>query len=1228
MRVMARFLTTLLLVISLSILTHTAAAQSLYAAIHGTVTDTSGAVIPNATVTVVNTSTGITTAAATDGKGYFTLPQLQVGGPYSVTIAATGFKEFTNSGFTLNVNDNRDVDAKLNVGSGTTTVQVSSTSNQVETADTQLKQIVTSEQLEQIPLLGRDPAGLQKLNPGVVESSDRFGNFSTNGSQTPQNSFMLDGVDINDGPLQNEGIQINPDALQEENIIASTMNPEFARNSGATINQIIKNGTNAFHGNAFEYYRDSFLNGTPYFATSKPQFHQNLYGGTLGGPVFRNKLFFFLGYQGFRNRTGASTSSPTLLGENYTGTFSDDQNYANGTANNVPTTYTNADGTTTTYSDALTRNPLPFAVGSCPAGETWAACFNNGGSGPASIVVGNNLWNSVSANTTTKYIPQPNYLGSYYNFNTTDSAAQDQGIIRVDYTPTSRDTIWASTIFQSSPSVDTLSFGGGSFPGFGANEAEHFKIFSGSYTHTFNASTLNELRLGYYRFNFAALEPVTPALPSTYGFTGIVPQNTSAPGFPYLSIGSFAVGNSYEGPQPRLDSNLTYADNFTKILGTHTLKLGASYEQFRVDNPFAYLNNGYYYFAGGTGGNGLYSSGDPVLDFELGIPDGYEQTSNGNIDALAAETYAYAQDSWKASPNLTVNYGVSWDVEYPNKNDQFGGLGINCWSLSSAESKIFPGAPPGLGFPGDTGCNRAGGPTTHYNRFGPRVGFAWSPSSGPSQLIGTPGSHQFSVRAGYGIYYNRDQEEQSLQNLEDPPFLLFSNGALDAGGSPSFAAPYNDVTGSAATSLPNKFPFTIPTAGTTIAWASLYNSLGLATFDPKQYTVPYVQNFNLNIQRELPSNMLLQVGYVGSLGHRLASWYEGDPITPAGHAACLAGSVPAGYPDAYNCNTGLAGSIHQYFPQYTADPVLAPGNPAGLPNGTPWYRSVARQTTENASSYNSLQISLIKAQTHGLSATFSYTYSHALDNGSNYESATGTQQQGSGHSQIYTPGFTYLNYGDSDFDARQRFVTSYIYNVPVFASIRNNLLLREALSGWEIAGVTALQSGFPIGISEGQSRSLWCDGGSYFGCGDTPVTSSFSIKKENPRKIQTLTYPDGSTQTGNFYFSPSTFSDEPIGTFGNVKRNSLIHGPGFNYTNLQVSKNFHISSAHEERFVQLRIEAANAFNHANFAAPGGNFTTKSTFGVINSVLDNANSADPNQDPEPARVFQLVGKFYF
>lgn len=1194
-------------------------AQNLYAAIHGTVTDASGAVVPNASVTVVNTSTNITTKASTDARGYFTVPQLQVGGPYKVTISASGFQTFTATGMNLSVNDNRDVSAKLQVGSSNTTVEVSASSLQVETADTQLKQVMTATQLEQIPLAGRDPQGLQKLQPGVVEASDRFGAFSSDGSQTPQNSYLLNGVDINDGPLQDEGFRVNPDALQEESVIVSTLNPEYARNSGATLNQVVKAGTNHFHGNVFEFYRDTFLNSTPYFAQTVPQFHQNLYGATLGGPVLRNKFFFFLAYQGLRNRTGGANASSTLSTADFNGDFTGDFNYATG----------GLDGT------GLTENNLPFDIpgpdGMCTPEQTWNQCFGFDGSGAAAtspsghaiyglpVMIDPSAWNPVAAAATAKYIPHPNQgtdgLNAAYFFNTANTDAEDQGIIRLDYTPTSHDTVWGSVIFQSSPSFDTLSFGGGSFPGFAMVNAEHIKIFSGAYTHTFNATTLNELRAGYYRLNFASVEPANPIEPSAAGFTGIVTQGNVTPGYPYLSIGSFALGNSYEGPQPRLDSNLSFADNFTKIVGSHSLKFGVSFEQFRVSNPFAYLNNGYYYWGGGS----LYSSGDPYLDFEMGIPDGYEQTSNGDINAMSTEKYAYAQDSWKVSPDVTLNYGVGWDVEAPTTNAQFDGLGMNCWSNSTVESKVYPGAPPGLAFPGDAGCNRAGGPTTHYNRFGPRVGFAWSPSSGPSKIIGEAGTHSFSLRGGFGVYYNRDQEEQSLQNLEDPPFLLISQGVADVGGTPSLADPWSDVAG--AGSIPSKFPYAVPTPGdTNIDWQGLYYMLGLATFAPN-YSVPYTMNFNLNIQRSLPSNMLLQIGYVGSLSHRLASWYDGDYITPEGHAACVAHAPITIYGTPHTCDdSAIRSGIHKYFPQFTSAPELAypAGVFAGFPNGIPWYVSVARQNTEGSSNYNSLQISLIKARTHGLYFTASYTYSHSLDDGSGYESSIGSGgPRGAGIARNYTPGFTYLNYGDSDFDARQRLAVSYIYEIPVFAAISSRPILRETVAGWELSGVTALQSGFPVSFSQGQTLSLWCDGSSYFGCADVPMTSTFHIKKENPRKFQTI-----NGQTGNFYFDTSSFSSEPLGTYGNTKRN-FFHGPGYNYTNLRFSKNFRIGNA-ESRYLQLGIEAFNAFNHANFNAPHGDFTG-SGFGTVRSVVS---GIDPNSDPEPGRVYQLMGKFYF
>lgn len=1152
-----------------------AVAQVTYATVHGTVTDTSGAIIPNASVVALNTSTGIKTTVTTDGRGYYTLPQLQIGGPYTISIDAQGFQHYEEAGLTLHLNDNREVNAQLQIGGAAQTIQVQAAAVQVETADTQLKQVVSSQQIEQLPLLGRDASQLQKLQPGTVEASDRFGTYSANGSQTSNNSYLLNGADDNDYSLQSEGLIINPDALAEENIVASTLNPEFSRNGGAIINQTIKNGTNSFHGSAFWFYRDTFLNNGNYFSLpgQRPPFHQNLYGATLGGPVIKNRLFFFLAYQGFRNSTGTTTQTPVLSPAALSGDFTNDFNSKTGALNSA----------------GLSTNPIPFAIPGCVAGATtWATCFPDG-----TVSIATSAFNPLAVKLMNQYVPSSNVQqgSSYlYNFNTSDTGAADQGVIRADYHISDKDSIWGSSIFQSSPTTFTLPFGGSTLPGFEMTNSEHFKIFSASYTHTFATSALNELHAGYYRLNYPSVSPAKIISPSAYGFN-INPQIGES-SLPYMSVGGyFTLGFSFEGPQPRKDTNLSGGDTFTKIIGNHSLKFGVQLEQFRVSNPFAVDNNGNYTYSG----SGLYSSGDTALDFLLGIPDGYTQGSGGFIDAMSHEYYAFAQDSWKVSNDVTLNYGLAWDTETPTTNAQFKGLGIVCWQNTSTQSAILPGGPPGLFYPGDPGCNRAGGPTPKYNGFGPRIGIAWSPSTGPSMLVGPSGSHDLAVRAGFGLYYNRDQEEGSLQNVGNPPFFYISNGVKDLGSqySPAFANPFADIAGNGAKN--NPFPYPIPTAGSTVDWSPYFN-LSLNSFD-RNYAVPYIYNFNLNVQRSLPSNMVLQIGYVGSLGRKLIRWYEADPITPSGHAACLADPV---------CSSNGA-FIHLLYPQYATQPALSP-------SGNPWYTSVARQTTNGASSYHSFQVSLIKGPTHGLYLTLAYTYSHALDNSSGYESASGGVNNGFDNEKalITTPGFDYLNYGDSDYDARHRFVAGYNYEIPLLRSMKGQPIVKELLGGWHFTGITALQTGNPVTVQQLNAfSSLWCDTFSYFGCGDVPNTSSFRIKSLNPRA------------PGNLWFNPNVFSPAPLGTYGNVKRN-FFHGPGFNYSNLEIYKNFPFNGD-GTRYLQLRLEAYNAFNHANFAQPQGNFNAGPAFGQITSVIA---PSPASEDPQPARSVQLAAKFYF
>ncbi|HTV06968.1 MAG TPA: carboxypeptidase-like regulatory domain-containing protein [Acidobacteriaceae bacterium] len=1161
-------------------------AQNVYATIHGTVTDSSGAVIPGATVTVINTATGRALTQTTDSRGYYVFPRLAIGGPYTVTISRNGFQEFKTVNLTLPLNSNREIDATLQTGSVSQTIQVSASAVQVETSDTQLKTTINATQIEQLPLLGRDATILQKLSPGVVESSDRFGNYSANGNQTQENSYLVDGADINDTPLQEQGMVVNPDALSEVTFLTSTQNPEYSRNSGAIVNETVKSGTNQFHGDGFEYYRDTFLNNGNYFSTTRPVFHQNLYGGTFGGPILKDRLFFFLAYQGLRNATGTTqlTKVPTdaQLGRNGSGyaDLTDDNNIANNGPN----------GTV-----GLTSNPLPFAITgpngtTCAAGTAWNQCFSG-----STVLLPVSDFNSISANLLNKFVPSPNYNGTYYNFNPLDTAAADQGIVRLDAQVTHRDLLWGTGIFQSNPSFSTLPFTGSTLPGFAQNNARHFKIFNTSWTHTFNSSTINELRAGYYRFNYAAVEPAVIQPPSSFGFA-INPQNPALGSLPKIGVtGYFTLGFSNNGPQPRLDANEDYSDNFTKIIGNHNLMFGAHVERFTVHNPFYANLFGNYSF----GGSGTYTSGDPLLDFLVGIPSSYAQGSGAEIDARAWEGYGYAQDNWKVTDSLTVNYGIGYDVETPFANLQYNGEAIICF-VPGAQSKVFPTAQASLLYPGDRGCNNQGGASTAYKHFAPRVGFVWSPSQQLGWLTGPADSHMFSVRAGFGLYFNRDSEEAQLQNLEDPPFGTSSIGAADIPGlSPSFANPFADVAGKG--SEPNKFPYTFPTPGQTIDF-SQFVPYGLSTISPK-YDVPYAYNMMLQIQRQLPGNQVLSVGYIGSLGHKLVRAYEADRITPAGHAAAVA-LCQTMTPSA--CQANVASFLALNYPQWFTE---TSGN----------FGTVGQVYTDGASNYNALQVNLTKQISHGLYYILSYTYSHALDNGSSFESS-GFGNDNDLVGTNWVPGFTQLSYGNSEYDARNRFVAGYGYVVPILPSWRQNYFANEFLGGWHITGITALQSGNPVSIGDvGLNSSLYCNSSSFFfyECPDNPDTSTYNVPRMNPRTL---------TSGANYWFDPSVFSPEPVGTFGNVKRN-FFSGPGFNYTDMSLFKNFPIGGADSPRFIQLRLEGYNVFNHANFSPPDGSLADGPAFGTITSVI--APVADGGAgDPQPGRAVQLAGKIYF
>jgi hypothetical protein len=1179
-------LVVLVLVVS-SLTVQTAKADNLYARIQGVVTDPSGAVLAGTKLTATNVGTNIAYESESKSDGGFVFLNLPVG-TYKVVATAAGFRTFTATGITLVLDQVYALNIKMELGQVSEQVVVEASNVQVETANTQLGTVISGDTIRDMPLIGRNWVNLQQLEPGVVATSDRFGTFATNGSQSQQNSYLIMGQDSNDLPLNTPLIIPNPDAIGEFNMVTDTINPEYGRNSGAVLNAAIRSGTNAFHGDAFEFYRDTFLNTKDFFQKSPSVFHQNQFGGTIGGPVYKNHTFFFFSYQGTRARQAQAFAVPTVFSSAQRG--GDFSSSAAG-FNGAPPKKAGAAPSNPNVSPVPlfgdANSPCPVSGGvMCPAGTYFGQAFNNNGTKITNGLFSTGVIPTQDLNATAvalmnTYVPLPNVAGSNdFTFNPVTVNTADQYIWRIDHTFGPKDTITGYGYLQANPTNDTLPFTGATLPGFGEHAGRHYKQFTAGWTHTFSSNVLNEFRLGYTRFNFDAVEPNTPTLPSSAGFS-INPQNPKSSGLPVIALtGLFTLGFSTNGPQPRIDQTYQLDDNFSYVLGRHTLKFGINVRRFQVANPFYASNSGSYSF----GGSGLFSTGNPGADFLLGTPDTYAQGSGSFIDATAQGYYSYAQDSWKATQNLTINYGIGWQINTPVTDHFNHGRAINCFRPGE-QSAIYPTAPMDLVFPGDAGCNSSGY-KTGFTHLGPRLGLAWAPHSSGKMGWLTGDQGKFSIRAGAGVYFNQVEEELTLQNLQAPPFALGSSGAGDQLGHPAFATPFNSVNPGAVTftsyngnsattptssvtvspvSVPQKFPFTPPPAGSNVDF-TFFEPMSLNLLDPN-FSVPYAINDNITVQRELPGQMVLSVGYVGSYGRHLERAFDLNPgINPAACAAdpnCVANRVVQGFVAPQN---------------FRYDPTV--------------FGGLGQQATDGTSHYNSLQVFLQKRISHGLTYAIAYTWSHGIDNGSGFENTS----FGTRGTNLAVPG---LNVGDAAFDARHRLVANYTYEIPVPQALRGGMKGR-AFQGWRVAGITTLQTGFPINVSNSDFTSLTCYAFFFYGCPDNAQQVVSSIQTMDPR-----------ASSKHFYFAAADFTKPAFGTFGNNARNSF-HGPGINVTNIAILKDIHVT---EQQYFELRLETQNTFNHVSFSNPTSDINS-SRFGRITA------------DSQGPRLVQLGAKFYF
>jgi carboxypeptidase family protein len=1141
--------------------------------VQGTVTDPSGAAVPNATVTLTNPHTGWTHTTRTNVNGQYEFLAVPVGEDYRVDVEASGLEKTSQTGITLLVNQVFRADSQLKMGSVHESVVTSAAALQVETSSTQLGDVIGSQKMVDLPLNGRSYTDLLGLQPGVVpitssnvnnsnpvSGSLNPGLVSVNGARESDNAFYVNGADVEES--ENNGAAIIPtlDSIAEFRILTNSYDAEYGRFSGGIVNVITKSGTNSLHGSAYEFLRNDDFDARNYFnpeAITGPKgaFKQNQFGGTVGGPIIKGKLFFFGDYQGTRLIQGQTQDLKVPSTLERGGNFSDVS-----TTGYNPLTGT-VEGGAAGFAATLTQR-LGYTVN--PTEPYWVAGCNTVAQAQAQMCVFPNQTIpqtafSPAASGTLSFIPttngtngiNPTFGTSAYNNHLRD----DKFGARIDWHAHS---IGDLAFYYHFDNADTISpYAADNVPGFAATQKTRGQNFSLRNTHTFGAVAVNEAVVSFTRY-------ATPgAIPSqglgtisSFGFVeggqGIVPPAPAYEGSAQINLQQLGLTTgTYQGTTKQSDNTYSLADNYSRVVGNHTLKFGTTYRWFEINLLLTYDSNGQFFFNGGETGNDF-------ADYLIGAPQVYYQASPGALDARTRYFGLYGQDSYKVTPNLTINYGLRWDITRPwsdtkNRLQTF---------IPGKQSVRFPGAPENWNFAGDPGIPDTIAPT-RYDKFAPRLGFAYSPSAKEGfkgKLFGGPG--QTSIRGGAGVYYTAFEQISNLYELGNSPFAIFYPSPVLI----YFEEPFvNRLTGQ---NLIQPFPYVSPTGGNSVNWATFQPVSGQQSYQPSN-TIPYMEQFNFNIQRSLGGKTVATLGYVGSVGRHLIAQTSANPGNPA---LCLslnaAALAPGQTPCAQQGENGiyeLANGTYQYG---TRPYSVTSGR--FLSQGQLDFGDLEYVNTKGASNYNSFQAS-IKRQAGDLTLLGSYTYSKSMDDMSGFTN----------NSVYINPFDPALSRGLSSFNITHNFVASYTYALPLakWAGLSSGALYKAA-NGWQLSGITRFTTGLPVLIVQSGDNSL-C------GCeeGGEPDWNGQRIQFLNPRKNNLQ------------YFSTTQFSPEPVGQFGTA-RHYFFSGPGLNNWDMALEK---VTGITERSALQFRFELFNTFNHPQFNAPGGDFNSPASFGFVSSA---------------------------
>jgi carboxypeptidase family protein len=1126
---------------------------SLWAAangsLSGTLRDPSGGVVTGAAITLVNTAIKTEFAAICNGQGFYSFPSLPVG-HYDITVAAAGFKTQKKTNLTIDTDAALTLDFVLQVGQQSETVVVTatdaSTEAQVDTKSTHLGELVTGRQMTALPLNGRSFTDLLSIQPGVIPITTLLpnsvimagvtgglspsgdlnpGNLSIDGQRESSNGFMVNGIDAQEH--MNGGTSIVPDldSIDEFRVLTDNFDPEYGNYNGGMVTVITKSGSDSFHGNAFEFLRNTDLDARGYFDPSRAAFRQNQFGGTLGGPIKHQEVYFFADYQGTRATEGVETGLISVPSANdRLGNLSD-----------VASTLTgNVSGS---YLASVLSQKLCYTVSAnepyyTPGCSTATCVF------PAAVIP-QSAW-SAPALALLKYIPSPNTGADQFSTSTyAQTVRDDKASGRVD--GNSRWGQLSAYYFYDNYRLDNPypgQQGGASIPGFDALTFGTAQFISLGDAKAFGAGTVNEFHIGFLRYANVIGQPKggLGVNSEAQGFApppaGIVVQAPQFEGVENITFPSFVMGVPITN-ETQNNNTLYLSEVFSKVLSSHTLKFGG---QFHVDQVNEHPNatfNGTFDIDGTETGNAF-------ADFLIGVPSNFTQSSGQPFYLRNRYAGLFAQDSWRLKTNLTFNFGLRWEYIMPfwEKYNQIQTV------IPGRQSVLYPEAPGELLVPGDPGIPSTISPSKGDN-FAPRLGIAYAPKFDQGilrKIIGTGGKS--SIRASYGIFYTAFPGLSAGVMYAVPPYGYNYLSPEP----PLFASPFINAANGGQNI--NPFPLAFPphnvsakNPDTSFNWPSVIP----VSADPYFYyrnDVPYTENYMLSFERQITPSMLLTMSYVGNQGHHILAVVS---TNPSDQALCLSLSQPSEVaPGSPTCGpfaedaqiTSSTGRVYQ-------------GTRVGL---GPNYGEDTAQSAIANSNYNALETNLRYV---GKRSNFlmGYTYSKSIDQGSNL---------GEQLDPLNLRGTRAI----SAFDMKDNFVASYQVNLPFDQLFRVKNRLTD---GWSLSGTTRFSTGLPVTLYDDSDNSLLGTLGNGINnyLLDTPNYSGGPLHiNTNPRN-------------GKSEFNTAAFSPETLGQLGNASRR-FFYGPGISNFDMTLTKLLRIT---ESKSLEFRLEVFNAFNHAQFYGP-------------------------------------------